>query len=108
MDATSLLAYFAPLKTWLEAANSMSKECLGWEGYCEDEAAAYMEGEYENTTSKLYNKAALVEWDYQTDITDAHAEALVISYITIKIYCFIGAILLELFSIIDASQCRGG
>lgn len=50
MNADSLLTYFKPLSDWLEAANTISDECIGWETNCESQAKAYMEGEYENIT----------------------------------------------------------
>ena len=77
MDATSLMGYFDPLYKWLQEANSMSRECIGWEDYCESYASEYMYGEYENKTSNLYNKAAIAEWDFQTNLTDYNAEVSV-------------------------------
>ena len=32
MDATSLINYFEPLYQWLQKANSMAKDCVGWGG----------------------------------------------------------------------------
>ena len=32
MDASSMLRYFEPLKTWLEEANTLAKDCTGWDG----------------------------------------------------------------------------
>lgn len=31
MSATSLMKYFDPLYKWLQEANSLSRECLGWD-----------------------------------------------------------------------------
>lgn len=77
MNAQSLIDYFKPLSDWLVAANNMSRECIGWEGYCESDAAAYMSGEYETTTSQLYNQATIAEWNYNVNITEANQEEAV-------------------------------
>ena len=32
IDAEALLEYFKPLHSWLEEANKMANDCIGWEG----------------------------------------------------------------------------
>jgi len=34
IDAEALLEYFKPLHSWLEEANKMANDCIGWEGPC--------------------------------------------------------------------------
>lgn len=42
---------------------------------CETEAQSYLEGQYERDSSQFCNKAVIAEWNYNTNLTSADAEA---------------------------------
>lgn len=73
MSAASLMTYFAPLKQWLEEANTIAKDCIGWDSYCESFASDYVYKTYETETSSLLNAATVADWNYNTNLTDENA-----------------------------------